>query len=213
MRITSMPIHLVRAVDRHGGFTVRRGETAYARAAPRLIAGLHRRILHELDGVLPPGTTALVVDLGSGPGTLTTALGRLRPEAEIIGVEPNPRMLAIARSTQLTANVRFELGCAEQLPLPTGTVDVLVSSLSVHHWSDLAAALAEIVRVLRPTGVAWLYDVRFATATGEELAAAAARLGVPDGTIVRRVLAGQGWLPLLVRIELTALAARRTAAA
>lgn len=210
MRVTSIPIHLVRAVDRHGGFTVRRGEAAYARGAPRFVARLHQRILDDAGAVLGTGP-ALVVDVGSGPGTLTSALGRIRPESEVIGVEPNPRMLAIARSMRVGRNVRFEHGCAEHLPLPSGTVDLLVSSLSVHHWSDLSVALAEIVRVLRPTGVAWLYDVRFATATAEELRAAAIAAGLPQDVIARRVPPHQGRLPLLARIELTHPAAHATA--
>lgn len=202
MRLTSIAIHLVRAVDRRGGFTVRRGESAYARSAPRFVARLHRRIIEDLTGSLGTGA-ALIVDVGSGPGTLTATIGRMRPEAEIIGIEPNPRMLDIARSARVGPNVRFEQGRAERLPLPSGTVDLLVSVLSVHHWADLPAATAEILRVLRPTGVAWLYDVRFATATGEELEAATARLGLPAGVIVRRIPAGQGRLPLLARIEVS----------
>ena len=36
----------------------------------------------------------------------------------------------------------------------------MVSTLSMHHWADLAAGLREVVRVLRPGARAWLYDFR-----------------------------------------------------
>jgi ubiquinone/menaquinone biosynthesis C-methylase UbiE len=167
-----------------------------------LVGRVHRLILEDLTTALPPGPRT-VVDVGSGPGALTAAIGRLRPDIQAIGVEPNARMLEIARSSLVGSNVRFEQGSAEQLPLPSGTVDALVSSLSVHHWSDLPTAVSEVLRVLRPRGIAWLYDIRFATATGEELDAAAAKLELPDGVISRRIAGRQGTRRLLARIELT----------
>ena len=53
-------------------------------------------------------------------------------------------------------------GRAESLPFDDVSVDLVVSTLSAHHWDDPVAAFAEIRRVLRPGGVARIYDVRFA---------------------------------------------------
>lgn len=201
MRLTTVAIRLIRHVDRRGGLTTRRGEAAYARAAPWIAGPLHRRILRDTDRFVGRYEQGLMVDLGSGPGSLTVELGRHHPTMQIIGIEPNPRMLEMARGLASVPNVRFEPGSAEHVPLPDDSVDALVSALSVHHWLDLAGSLAEITRVLRPTGVARLYDVRFATATGEELRAAAARARLDGTTVERTVPSDQGALPLVALIE------------
>jgi ubiquinone/menaquinone biosynthesis C-methylase UbiE len=46
---------------------------------------------------------------------------------------------------------RYVQGSAEALPLPDGSASVLWSVATVHHWRDLAAGLAEVRRVLRPS--------------------------------------------------------------
>ncbi len=195
-------VRAVRALDRHGGFSVRRGQRAYAAVAPRLVGALHRRILADGVAWAADRPALVVVDLGSGPGTLTADLGRRLPAATVIGVEPNARMLEIAETAPAVANVRFAHGSAERLPLADASVDLIVSSLSAHHWEDLAAAVGEIRRVLRPRGRALLYDVRFATFTEGELAAVRERLALPTESLSRSVPPGQGSLALFAVIGL-----------
>lgn len=153
-----------------------------------------------------PGAT--IVDLGSGPGFLALELGRQLPSAVITGVEPNPQMRAISARASRQGNVRFVDGSAEHLPVPDGTVDLVVSSLSAHHWDDLEAAVREIRRVLRSSGTAWIHDVRFATFTVAELEAVGRRLGLPPGSIRRSVPRGQGLLPFTARIDIDPVAGR-----
>jgi ubiquinone/menaquinone biosynthesis C-methylase UbiE len=195
-------VHAIRALDRRTGLTVRRGQNAYATAAPRLAGPLHRRILADIVAWAADHPTPMIVDLGSGPGTLTAALGRLLPATTVIGVEPGAQMLGIARATNTTANVRFVQGSAEHLPIADASVDVVVSSLSAHHWDDLSAAVGEIRRVLRPQGRAWIYDVRFATFTDAELAAVRERLSLPAEALWRSVPRDQGRLALFAVIAL-----------
>jgi SAM-dependent methyltransferase len=77
----------------------------------------------------------------------------------------------IARATSTanrtrTSNLRFRVGDVAALPFADNSVDLVVSTLSLHHWDDPAAGLNEIVRVLGPGGQAWIYDFRTAlTAT------------------------------------------------
>jgi ubiquinone/menaquinone biosynthesis C-methylase UbiE len=56
--------------------------------------------------------------------------------------------------------VTFRVADVRALPYPDGSIDLVVSSLSLHHWTDVPAGLAEIQRVLRPEGRACIYDVR-----------------------------------------------------
>ncbi len=90
---------------------------------------------------------ARVCDLAAGTGKLTRAL--LAAGLDVIAVEPQEPL----RET-LVASVGAERvlsGFAEEIPLPTASVDA-VTVADAFHWFDHAAALAEIHRVLRPGG-------------------------------------------------------------
>lgn len=92
-----------------------------------------------------------IVDVGCGPGAAVRRAARLG--VSVIGVDPAPVMLRVARIlTRRSETVRYAIGSAESLPLPDGSVSVLWTIASVHHWTDLDAALAEAKRVLSPAG-------------------------------------------------------------
>ncbi|WP_394162703.1 class I SAM-dependent methyltransferase [Galactobacter valiniphilus] len=89
-----------------------------------------------------------VLDLGAGTGKLTELLAS-RADA-VTAIDPSADMLA-----QLSAklpSVDTRVGLAEDLPLASGSVDV-VTVAQAFHWFDRDAASAEIARVLRPGGV------------------------------------------------------------
>jgi SAM-dependent methyltransferase len=54
----------------------------------------------------------------------------------------------------------FVVGGVAALPFPDGSFDLVVSTLSMHHWADATTGLAEIGRVLRPDGRALIWDLR-----------------------------------------------------
>jgi ubiquinone/menaquinone biosynthesis C-methylase UbiE len=193
-------VYAIRAFDRRGGFTAKRGEAVYAVAAPRFAGPLHARILADVTDHLNLAAAPTIVDLGAGPGTLTIAIGSRLPRAEVIGVEPNPRMLELAWKVARPANVRFVVGSAERLPLETSSVDLVISSLSAHHWDDLATAIAELRRVLRPGGQAWIYDIRFATYTDAEIRSVRQRLGLSSESLSRWIPGSQGRVALFAVI-------------
>src|SRR5262245_48646461 len=93
-----------------------------------------------------------VADIGCGPGT--AARGAARAGASVVGIDPAPVMLRVARFlTRPSAHaVRYAEGSAEALPLPDSSVSVAWSIASVHHWADLDAGLHEVRRVLKPSG-------------------------------------------------------------
>jgi SAM-dependent methyltransferase len=76
-----------------------------------------------------------VLDVGCGTGTLAIWLARERPQAEIVGVDPEPSALARARRKAEHAGVRveFKQGYAQSLPVADGSFDRVLSSFMVHH--------------------------------------------------------------------------------
>lgn len=103
---------------------------------------------------LEPGMRA--VDMGCGTGTLTLLLARHCPAAEVVGVDPDPEALAIARRKGEAAGLRvsFREGRAEAPPFPAGSCDRVVMSLVLHHLRTGAKlqALARARALLRPGG-------------------------------------------------------------
>jgi ubiquinone/menaquinone biosynthesis C-methylase UbiE len=100
---------------------------------------------------------ASVLDVGCGTGRLLRLAATRWPEAQLIGVDPAKGMIETAK--RLTPNASFFTGTAESLPLPDASVDVVLSTLSFHHWHDQAAGVREIARVLRPGGYFLLVDM------------------------------------------------------
>jgi ubiquinone/menaquinone biosynthesis C-methylase UbiE len=96
-----------------------------------------------------------VVDVGCGPGVAVRRAAR-SGAASVVGVDPASVMLRVARimtrSRHDRPRVRYLEGAAEQLPLPDSCASVLWSLATVHHWRHLDAGLAEVRRVLRPSG-------------------------------------------------------------
>ncbi|MBX7434245.1 methyltransferase domain-containing protein [Mycobacterium sp. Y57] len=98
---------------------------------------------------LPEGGVAL--DVGSGPGNVTAALGRaVGPSGLALGVDVSVPMLTRAVRAQAGPTVGFIRADAQRLPLRDATVDAVVSVAMLQLIPDPAVALAEMVRVLRP---------------------------------------------------------------
>jgi ubiquinone/menaquinone biosynthesis C-methylase UbiE len=96
--------------------------------------------------------TRRILDLGCGTGRFSQALAT-RFDAEVVGVDPSQKMLAIARGKPHGARVRYETGRAEAIPLEAESVDMVFTSMTFHHFSDRALAARECRRVLRTGGV------------------------------------------------------------
>jgi ubiquinone/menaquinone biosynthesis C-methylase UbiE len=103
--------------------------TDFRRADPRIAA----RIWAAL------GDARSVVNVGAGAGSYEPS------DREVIAVEPSPLM--IAKRAEDAAAVRQ--GVAEALPLENQSVDAAMGTLTIHHWKDLDAGLAEMRRVAR----------------------------------------------------------------
>ena len=98
-----------------------------------------------------------VLDVGCGTGKLLHKASALWPSAQLLGVDPAEGMVELARGRLPSATIH--LAAAESLPLADSSVDVVLSSISFHHWSDKPAALREVHRVLRTGGCFCLADI------------------------------------------------------
>lgn len=133
-----------------GGFEAAADD--YDRYRPGYPDELAERLRHDLD--LRPGT--VVLDLAAGTGKLTGHLAA--PGVDVLAVEPVAAMRAhLQRSWPSIAVID---GTAEDLPLPDASLDA-VAIAQAFHWFDHTAALAELHRVLRPSGrVAIVFNER-----------------------------------------------------
>lgn len=105
---------------------------------------------------------ARVLDVGSGAGQLARLLARRREVAAVTGIDLSDAMVHQAREAAEVAgvNATFLQVDAVQMPFPDASFEVVVSTLSLHHWDDPRAVLREIRRVLVPGGQAYIFDLR-----------------------------------------------------
>jgi SAM-dependent methyltransferase len=93
----------------------------------------------------------LVLDVGCGTGVLARAAAdRVAADAQVTGLDRNAGMLAVAR--RLRPQIDWRQGDAMQLPFADESFDVVTSQFALMYFPDRAAALREMMRVLKPGG-------------------------------------------------------------
>jgi len=118
--------------------TIGRGYTGQRRADPRLAAAIRAAL----------GDARSVVNVGAGSGSYEPA------ELAVLAIEPSREMI---RQRPAGAAPAVQ-AVAERLPLADGRVDAALAVLTLHHWTDRAAGLAELKRVARRRVVIVTWD-------------------------------------------------------
>jgi len=116
----------------------------------------------ERYALLPPGETlrrfGLVpgmtfVDVGAGTGFFTRAAAEIvGPEGTAVAVDSSAEMLAILRSRNGTHRIRTVQSSDHEIPLETGSADLVMAAFVLHETEDRARFLAELRRLLKPDG-------------------------------------------------------------
>jgi SAM-dependent methyltransferase len=115
----------------------------------------------------------VVLDLGCGAGIDTLLAARaVGPSGRAIGLDMTPEMVERARRTAAGArleNVEIHEGLIEEIPLPEGSVDVVVSNGVLNLSTRKSRVLAESFRVLRPGGRVSITDLVLKDALPEDV--------------------------------------------
>ena len=97
-----------------------------------------------------------ILDVGCGTGSLSILIKQLAPNADIVGFDGDAQILDIARSKAKDQGleIQFEQGMSFDLPYPTASFDIVVTSFMLHHLErdDKQTTAVEAFRVLRPGG-------------------------------------------------------------
>lgn len=104
-----------------------------------------------------------LLDIGTGPGWLLMKLHQQAAGLRLVGVDVSGPMVAQARKNVmeagLSAAIELQEANASCLPFAAESFDIVVSTGSIHHWKEPAAALNDIHRVLKPGAYALMYDM------------------------------------------------------
>ena len=141
-----------------------------------------------------------VLDVGCGSGAVTRAIAtRVGSRGFVIGLDPSPELLAVARELAREAGLgdraEFREGDALSLPFPDRSFDVVLCVTVLSHVPSGEAAIPELVRVLRPGGRLGVFDLDTDMtafthpdrALTRRIVAAASDATAVDGWLVRRL--------------------------
>jgi len=120
---------------------------------------LRKKVISTIRKLEPSGT---LIDIGCGSGNLIIQIAKTFSNLELIGIDLSEEIIAAAilqaEKNGVKEKIKFEIGSVEKLPFPNDSMDFIVSTLSLHHWSEPISSFKEIFRVLRKDGVCLVFD-------------------------------------------------------
>jgi predicted O-methyltransferase YrrM len=106
------------------------------------------------------------LEIGPGPGVLTTAVAREKPNVQITGIEMSSDMVSVAREyvkhAGVADRVRFLTGDAgdPDAYASLGRYDLIYSTFSLHHWENPKQVILNLISVLEDGGLVYIHDLR-----------------------------------------------------
>lgn len=161
----------------------------------------------------------IVLDVGCGTGAAARfAAEKVGPSGRVIGIDLNAGMIEVAKSLPAPNGVVIEWyeKSAYELPIDDQTVDLIVCAQSLQFMADRRSALAEMVRVLKPSGRAAIslwsdilenpYFHALAEAIGryvgqDTAAGLMAIFGLSNADEIRRLLSEAGFRNVKMRVQ------------
>ena len=182
------------------------GVGTYELLAGLMLGGLYRDIVGETLAAVAGREHPEVLEVGHGPGHLAERLLAGRGDLRWTGLDIDPAMVAAAGArlgrAGLAERARFVEGDVAAMPFDDASFDLVVSSLSAHHWPDAAAGFREIQRVLRPGGTALVFDLPAGWGHAETGSQGIAAAGASFADIRRGRLRGVGPVTIVWRVTL-----------
>ena len=117
-------------------------------------AGLYTEIAQKL----PPLDRGRLLDVGTGSGLQLRVIHHLRPNVELYGLDLSAEAIRVARANLQDLAVDLRQGSIERTPYDDGFFDVVTCANSMSYWEHPAACFDEIHRILKPGGVALLFE-------------------------------------------------------
>ena len=133
----------------------------YDRYPNRIFAKWFRRIAVDIKNRAISGT---IIDVGTGPGRLPIEIAKQVENAKAFGIDLSEDMIKIAKRNAdregVGDRVEFRVGSAYDTGFENNSIDLVVSTGTMHHLSQPLVAFNEMYRILKRGGAAWLFDGR-----------------------------------------------------
>ena len=106
------------------------------------------------------------LEIGAGPGVLTTEIAKTYPEVEITAVEISQDMVTVGREyvakNHLEDRIKFVVGDAEDKTIypSLGKFDLVYCTYTLHHWANPEKAIVNLTNAVTEGGILYLYDLR-----------------------------------------------------
>jgi ubiquinone/menaquinone biosynthesis C-methylase UbiE len=132
------------------------GAIIYGATVTKVLRKPEAKVVDEIVEKLKGGN---LLDIGSGPGFLSTEIARKSPGLQVCGIDLSRQMLkGAAHHARDIGNVEFVFGNAARLPFKDNSIDLVVSTGVFHHLKSPRLVFEECYRVLKAGGEAWIYD-------------------------------------------------------
>jgi len=150
----------------------------YDRYPNRIFVKWFQRIAAEIKDRAMSGT---IIDIGTGPGRLPIEIAKQVEKVKVFGIDLSQDMIKIAKRNAdregVGDKVEFRVGSAYDTGFDNNSIDLVVSTGTIHHLSEPLNAFNEIYRILKRGGQAWLFDGR-KDVTRAEFEETVRRLGI-----------------------------------